>query len=74
MEIKDFVEKFTELFDDTDASEITPTTEFRELEEWGSLISMSLIAMFKTEFNKTISGKDIRGCKTVEDLYNIAIG
>jgi len=74
MEIKDFVEKFTELFDDTDASEITPTTEFRELEEWGSLISMSLIALFKTEFNKTISGKDIRGCKTVEDLYNIAIG
>ena len=74
MEIKDFVEKFAELFDDTDASEITPRTEFRELEEWGSLISMSVIAMFKTEFNKTISGKDIRGCKTVEDLYNIAIG
>ena len=71
MELKDFIENFAEQFDDTDASEIQADTEFHELDEWGSLTGMGVIAMVKTTYGKTISGKEIRECVTVEDLFKL---
>ncbi len=73
MEIKDFIEKFAEQFDDTDASEITATTEFHDLEEWSSLIALSVIAMVDEEFDVALKGADLRDSVTVEDLYNRVI-
>lgn len=73
MEIKDFIEKFAEQFDDTDASEITATTAFHDLEEWSSLIALSVIAMVDEEFDVALKGADIRDSVTVEDLYNRVI-
>ena len=40
MELKDFIENFANQFDDTDASEITATTVFHDLEEWSSLTAL----------------------------------
>ena len=71
MEISKFLANFAEQFDDTDASEITENTVFHELDEWSSLIGMSLIAMVKTEYGKTITGKEIRECVTVKDLFDL---
>ena len=71
MELNDFIKNFAEQFDDTDPSEITSTTEFHELDEWSSLTGMSIIAMAKTVYGKTITGKEIRVCETVEDLFNL---
>ena len=71
MELKEFIENFAEQFDDTDASEIQADTEFHELDEWGSLVGMGVIAMVKTVYGKTITSKEIRECVTVEDLFNL---
>lgn len=71
MELIEFIENFAEQFDDTDASEITATTVFHDLEEWGSLTAMGVIAFVKTEYGKTITGKEIKECVTVEDLFNL---
>ena len=71
MELKEFIENFAQQFDDTDVSEITASTEFHELEEWSSLTGMSVIALAKTQYGKTITGKEIRECETVEDLFNL---
>ena len=71
MELKDFIKNFAEQFDDTDSSEITAETEFHELDEWSSLMGMSVIAMAKTVYGKTITGKEIRACETVEALFNL---
>lgn len=70
MELKDFIENFAAQFDDTDASEIKAETEFKELEEWSSLIALSVIAMVDEEYDVTIKGDDIRNASTVEDLFN----
>ena len=70
MEIKEFIEKFAEQFDDTDASVFTPATKFKELDEWSSLIALSLIAMADEEYDVTLKGDDIRNASTVEDLFN----
>lgn len=69
MEIDEFIANFAEQFDDTDSSEITKDCCFRELDEYSSLIGMSIIALARTEYGKVITGSEIRTCTTVEDLY-----
>lgn len=71
MELKQFVAEFADLFDDTDASEIQSETKFRDLDEWSSLIAMGVMAMTKTRYGKSINGRDLRGCETVQDIFNL---
>ena len=71
MELKDFIANFAEQFDETDASEITGATEFKTLDEWSSLIALSVIAMVDEEYDVALKGADVRNSNTVEDLYNI---
>lgn len=71
MELNQFIEQFANQFDDTDASEFSAETYFQELDEWSSLTSMAIIAFVKTEYNKQITGKEIRSCETIEDLFNL---
>ena len=71
MELKEFIENFADQFDDTDSSEIQADTVFKELDEWSSLIALSVIAMVDEEYDVTIKGDDVRGSETVEDLFNI---
>lgn len=71
MELKEFIENFANQFDDTEASEIQATTVYKELDEWSSLIALSVIAMVDEEYDITIKGDDIRNSNTVEDLFNV---
>lgn len=71
MDLKEFIGYFADQFDDTDYSEITAETRFQELEEWSSLTAMGVIALTKTKYGKSISGKELRNCLTVEDVYNL---
>lgn len=71
MNASDFLEKFRDLFEDTDPESIELTTEYKDLDEWSSLISFAIIAMVKTEYDKSVTGSEIRHCNTVEDLFNV---
>lgn len=71
MKLNEFVANFAEQFDDTDTSEIQPNTEFHDLDEWSSLTGMGVIAMAKTEYGKSITGAELKACKTVEDVFNL---
>lgn len=71
MEIKDFIMKFAEAIEVENASDLTSTTKFHDLEEWSSLSVMLLIAFFDEEFDKQVDEKTIRTSRTIQDLYNI---
>lgn len=71
MELKDFIENFAAQFDETDASEFKAETEFKKLDEWSSLLALSIIAMVDEEYDVRIKGDDIRNSRTIEDLYNV---
>lgn len=70
MEIKEFIEKFADIFDDTDSSTLTPDTNFRELDEWSSLSALGVIAFADEEFDIELSGNDLRKVNTIQELYN----
>lgn len=69
MELDDFIEKFAEQFDDTDVAEFKAETEFKELEEWSSLIALSVIAMIDEEYDIQIKGDEIRNSNTIVELF-----
>ena len=71
MDLQEFIGKFAEQFDETDASEFKADTEFRTLADWGSMVGLSIIAMVDDEYGITIKGDDIRKAETIEDLFNI---
>lgn len=71
--LDEFVALFAEQFDETDASEITSTTVYHELDEWSSLVGLSIIAMVDEEFDVALKGDDVKNSTTVEDLYNTVI-
>ena len=68
--LEEFVSLFAEQFDETDPNEITANTAFHDLDEWSSLIGLSIIAMVDEEFEVALKGDDMRSSITVEDLYN----
>lgn len=70
MTIENFIENFSALFDETDSSVFNSKTVFKELEEWSSLIVLSVIAMVDEEYEVILSAEDIRNCKTIEELFN----
>ena len=71
MNLEQFIENFADLFDETDPDTINSTTQFKDVEEWSSLVALSVIAMIDEEYDVEFKGDDIRGSNTVEDLYNI---
>ena len=70
MNLKQFIQNFADLFEETDTDTIQATTRFKELKEWSSLIALSVIAMVDEEYDVEFRGDDIRNSNTVEDLYN----
>lgn len=71
MEIKEFIQNFAEQFDETDINEFTPETVFHDLEEYSSLVALSIIAMINEEYDVTLKGDDMGAAVTIEDLFNI---
>ena len=71
MNLQDFIANLADQFDETDASEFTEITKFRELDEWSSFTALVVIAFAKTTYGKSITGAEIRSCDSVTDLYNL---
>ncbi len=69
--INNFITNIAEQFDETPPNLFTPETKFKDLDEWSSLIALSLIAMIDLEYNVKIRAEDIRKSTTINDLYEI---
>ena len=70
MEIKDFIEHFAEQFEDTELSEFKPETVFHDLDEYTSLIALSIILMIDEEYGVSIDANEMSAAVTIEDLFN----
>ncbi len=69
MNMQEFIQHFASQFDETPADQIGPQTVIRELDEWSSLIALSIIAMADEEYGVKLSGEEIRNCVTVNDVF-----
>ena len=71
MELQEFVQNFANQFDDTDAELITPSTKFRDLDEWSSFLALAIMAMIKSEYDVAVTAQEMRDALTIRDLFNV---
>lgn len=71
MDIKNFIQNFADQFEDTDASVFTAETKYRELDEWSSLIALSILAMVDEEYDVQLKGEEMRATNTIQELYDL---
>ena len=70
MEIKEFIVNFADQFDDTPAESLTPETVFHDLDEYSSIIALSIIAMIDEEYGVALTGNEMKAAVTIQDLFN----
>lgn len=68
---EEFTQKFADCFNQTAPVSINQDTEFRKLEEWGSMMALIVIAMIDSELGKPITAEDLKSANTVADLFEI---
>ena len=71
MDLQKFVENFASQFEDTDVELFSAETKFRDLDEWSSLMALSVIAMVDEEYGVKVKGDDIRNSQTIQQLFDI---
>lgn len=70
MDLQNFIENFSAEFDETPKEMFEAKTNFKSLAEWNSLTALSIISMIDENYEKTITGADLRNRITIEDLFN----
>jgi acyl carrier protein len=73
MNIEKFTKLFAEQFEDSDEVNFESTTEFKQLDEWSSIMSLLIITMVKDNYNAEINAEDIDNSAIIEDLYNVVL-
>ncbi len=53
---------------DIDEGTLKMEDELNSFEEWDSVTALSVIAMVDEKFHKTLTGDDMKCCKTVADV------
>lgn len=69
--IQTFIVNFLSAVDFQDPVAVTFETQLHDLPEWDSLAALGVIVMFDIEYNKSITGDDLKVCRTLQDLYNL---
>lgn len=49
---------------------LSPEMELEQIENWDSMAKLSLIVLMDEEFEKTLTGEEIKGFVTVQDIIN----
>lgn len=68
---KNFIKNFAAQFEDTDASAFTRDTKFRELDEWSSLLALSIMAMVDEEYDVSLKADEMRQTNTIQELFDL---
>lgn len=69
----DTKEKLAALEDimELDEGTLKAETNLDDIEEWDSLSALSFVVLLGDEFNRKITGQQIRAFKTVQDLLDV---
>lgn len=71
MNIKEFAEKFAEQFEETPIDEFKANTRFRELEEWDSMVALTIMAMIDENYHVKLSPNEMKQTNTIQELFDL---
>ena len=67
--MEQFIKNFIEQFEDTAPELFTADCKFKELDEWSSLVALSVVGMVDEEYGVSLKGDDIKTSDTIADLF-----
>lgn len=53
-----------------DEGTLNPDMKLEDIEEWDSLSALSFVVLLGDEFDRKISGQQIRSLETIQDMLN----
>ena len=68
---KQFLQNFADQFDDTEVEQLSLDTVMRDLDEWSSMIALSIMAMCDEEYDVILSANEMETANRIQDIYNI---
>lgn len=71
MEMKEFIANFADQFDEIDAETLTAETNFRNMDEWSSLVALSVMAMVDDEYEVELKADEMRKTNTIQELFDL---
>jgi acyl carrier protein len=71
MTLEEFIGHFGDEMDDMPEGGLKPETVFKDLDEWSSLVALSIISMVDEEYDKQLTPTDIRSSETIKDLWEL---
>lgn len=73
MSIENFIKDFANQFDETEASEFTPETKYRDLDEWSSLTALAVLNMISKKYDIVLKPDEMRCTTTIRELYDVVV-
>ncbi len=71
MDVKDFISKIEEEFEDIKKGGLEPQSKIREHFEWDSVNALVFIAMVNVEYDVVISAEDLQKSESVQDIFDL---
>lgn len=71
MDISSFIQKIENEFDFIEKGSLKPDTDYRELQQWGSMQALILMALIVTDYKVVVTGAEIIKCHTISELYHL---
>lgn len=56
---------------DVDSGSLSCEQTLEDIDEWDSLSALSVVVMIKDEFNKKLTGDQVRSFKTIQDIIDV---
>ena len=73
MEVNDFIQNLADQFDELDSNVLIPETNFRELDEWSSMVALSVLAMIDDEYDVQLKAEEMRATTTVQQWFDLVL-
>ncbi len=66
-----FLEFIRDQFEETPREQLDFDVNFKELDEYDSMVALCIIAMIDQNYGLKVGGNEIGGATTIEDLYSL---
>ena len=71
--MNEFINKFANIFDDTNLDEFSPNTIFRDLEEWSSLHALATLNMIEIKYSVKLKAEEMKQANSIKELFDLVM-
>lgn len=71
MNIDDFISRFADAVNWKGLTRLTYDTNFWEIDEWSSIVALSVVLMIEEEYGVALRSADVKGVRTIQELFDV---